>query len=64
MQSLQIYLRESYNELINNVTWPKLPSLLNDTVVVIAATVLLSLLIALMDFVSNQLLSFIYQLNG
>ena len=64
MGSLQTYVRESYNELINKVTWPNYASLQSDTIVVIIATLILSLVIFLMDLVSNQTLKTIYEFNG
>ena len=63
MGSLQTYISESYNELINKVTWPTFKNLQSDTIVVIVATVLLSLLIFGMDAVSNFVLGAIYDLN-
>lgn len=64
MESLSNYVRESYNELVNNVTWPDYGSLQNDTIVVIVATLLFALIIFGMDSVANFVLSAIYKLNG
>jgi preprotein translocase subunit SecE len=63
MGSLQTYVQESYNELINKVTWPTFRNLQSDTVVVIVATILLSLLIFGMDAISNFVLDLVYSLN-
>ncbi len=63
MESLKTYIVESYNELINKVTWPTFSNLQSDTIVVIVATLLLSLLIFGMDAVSNFVLGQIYDLN-
>ena len=63
MESLTTYISESYNELINKVTWPTFKNLQADTIVVIVATILLSLLIFGMDAVSNFVLGAIYDLN-
>ena len=64
MESLKIYVQESYNELINNVTWPTFKNLQADSITVIVATLVLSLLIFGMDAVSNAVLKQIYALNG
>ena len=64
MESLSNYVRESYNELVNNVTWPDYGSLQNDTIVVIVATLLFALIIFGMDSIANFVLSNIYKLNG
>ena len=64
MGSLQTYIRESYNELVNNVTWPSYGNLQNDTIVVIVATILFAAIIFLMDTVANQVLKMIYALNA
>ena len=63
MNSLTTYVSESYNELINKVTWPTFRNLQSDTIVVIVATLLLSLLIFGMDAISNFVLGQIYDLN-
>ena len=63
MESLTNYVRESYNELVNNVTWPDYGSLQNDTIVVIIATLLFALIIFGMDSIANFVLSAVYALN-
>ena len=64
MESLTNYVRESYNELVNNVTWPDYGSLQNDTIVVIVATLLFALVIFGMDSIANFVLGAIYELNS
>ncbi|MBK8490557.1 MAG: preprotein translocase subunit SecE [Saprospirales bacterium] len=63
MESLKLYIKESYNELLNKVTWPTWSNLQGSTILVIIASFLLASVIFLMDSVSNSLLSFIYKLN-
>ncbi len=62
MESLKLYIKESYNELVHKVTWPTWSNLQQSTVVVIVASVILSLIIALMDVISNSVLKVIYGL--
>ncbi|MEZ5056961.1 MAG: preprotein translocase subunit SecE [Saprospiraceae bacterium] len=62
MEKIKLYILESYNELINKVTWPSFSSLQSTTVVVIVASVMLSLIIFVMDGIANNLTQFIYSL--
>jgi preprotein translocase subunit SecE len=65
MESIKLYIKESYNELLNKVTWPTWSNLQSSTIVVIVASILLALVILLMDTISNGLLGgFIYKLNA
>ena len=63
MERLKLYVIESYNELVNKVTWPSWSNLQSSTVVVLVASILLALVIFLMDVVSNGLLDQIYKIN-
>lgn len=60
MERLKLYFLESYNELINKVTWPTYENLLSSTIVVLVASLILALIIFLMDAASNGLLDLIY----
>ena len=62
MERLRLYIRESYNELVNKVTWPTWPNLLSNTRVVLVASIILALLIFLMDVISKGLLDQVYGL--
>ncbi len=64
MGSLQTYVKESYNELVNNVTWPTYGNLQNDTIVVIVATIFFAIIIFGMDTIANFVLTAIYKLNA
>lgn len=57
MESMKLYIQESYNELLNKVTWPTWTSLNQTTIVVIVASVILSLIILLLDLVSKGILN-------
>jgi preprotein translocase subunit SecE len=63
MDSLVLYIKESYNELINKVTWPTWTTLIQTTNVVIIASLIIAGIIFLMDLVSKQVLNFIYNLG-
>ena len=60
MERIQLYLKESYNELVNKVTWPTWPKLLQDARLVLVASLILALIIFLMDVVAQEVLDFVY----
>lgn len=62
MNKITTYFKESYNELLEKVTWPTWNQLQQSTVIVLVATVIITALVWLMDFSSNQLLKLIYSL--
>ncbi|MBK7232541.1 MAG: preprotein translocase subunit SecE [Saprospiraceae bacterium] len=62
MDKLVLYFKESYNELMDKVTWPTWPNLLDSARVVVIASIIISLIILVMDLVSNALLDFVYNL--
>lgn len=62
MGRLILYIKESYNELVNKVTWPKMSNLQSSTVVVVIASIILSLVIFIMDVISKGLLDQVYGL--
>lgn len=51
MASFKTYLSESYNELMNKVSWPTWKELQGSAIVVLVSALLLSLIIFLMDYV-------------
>ncbi len=63
MERLKLYVIESYNELVNKVTWPTWSNLQSSTIVVLVASILLALVIFLMDVVSNGILDRIYDIK-
>ena len=62
MQQIKLYLIESYNELVNKVTWPTWANLLSSTRVVLAGSVIIALVVLLMDAISKQLTEFLYNI--
>lgn len=63
MDNLILYIKESYNELINKVTWPTWPNLIATSNVVIIASLIIAGIIFVMDLVSKQVLNVIYNLG-
>lgn len=62
MDKIWLYIRESYLELATKVTWPTWPNLLSSGRLVIVSTIILALLVFVMDLISKQALSVIYNL--
>jgi len=60
MERISLYLKESYNELVNKVTWPTWPKLLQDARLVLVASLILALIIFLMDMAAQFLLDLVY----
>ena len=56
------YFKESYKELMEKVTWPSWSELQQSTVIVLVATILITVLVYVMDVFSNGILKFIYSL--
>jgi preprotein translocase subunit SecE len=62
MDKILLYLRESYNELVDKVSWPTRQNLVDSAKVVVVSAMLLSVVVFVMDFLVNQVLNFVYSL--
>jgi preprotein translocase subunit SecE len=62
MDKISTYFRESYRELTEKVTWPTWLQLQQSTVIVLIATIIITALVWVMDFASQNLLKAIYSL--
>jgi len=51
MASFGTYIKESYNELVNKVTWPAWKNLQQSSVLVFVASLIISLIVWAMDYV-------------
>ncbi len=60
MNKITTYFKESYKELMEKVTWPTWSQLQQSTMIVIIATLVITSLIWVMDFLINGGLKFIY----
>ena len=58
------YVKESYNELVNKVTWPTFPQLQNSTIVVMVASVIFAVVVLAMDLSFENLMAVIYNVLG
>ncbi|MCI7576429.1 MAG: preprotein translocase subunit SecE [Paludibacteraceae bacterium] len=55
-------IKASYTELVHKVTWPSRKELANSAVLVLIASLILALVVWLMDFCFESLMTFIYGL--
>ncbi len=72
MSKIKEYIGETVTEMVHRVTWPTWKELQSNTIIVVFASVLISLIIFIMDFVFgitgesgsfwNGVLGFIYKL--
>ncbi len=60
MSKVTTYFKESYHELLEKVSWPTWSQLQQSTVIVLVATVLITALVWVMDFIALGGLKFIY----
>ena len=64
MAKIVTYIQEAHDELIHKVSWPSWDELQQTTVIVLVALVIITLLIFGMDTVSENVLSFVYDILG
>jgi preprotein translocase, SecE subunit, bacterial len=62
MRKFANYLKESFIELTKKVTWPTWDKLQSNALLVLVATVILSLVVFVMDFAFQKLMETIYSL--
>ena len=62
MNKFGAFVKDSYVELTEKVSWPKWEQLQQSTMIVLGATLFITALVALMDFVANGSMKFIYSL--
>lgn len=62
MNKFSLFLKDSYKEMTEKVSWPTWEQLQQSTMVVLGATIFITALVALMDFIANGAMKFIYSL--
>jgi len=60
--ALKDFIKESYNELVHKVTWPTWEELQSSALIVMITTLILSIIIALVDFGFKNLMDIIYSI--
>ena len=54
------YCKESYNELVHKTSWPTRKELAQSSVIVLIASIILALIVWLMDYCSESIMTFVY----
>ncbi len=62
MNKVSNYFADSYKELMEKVSWPSWTQLQQSTMIVLAATLVITAVVWIMDFVAAGGLNFIYKL--
>ncbi|MBA2563181.1 MAG: preprotein translocase subunit SecE [Chitinophagaceae bacterium] len=62
MNKISSYIKDSYKEMGEKVTWPNWDQLQQSTMIVLVATLVITAIVALMDSGINAVLKFIYSL--
>ena len=62
MSKISAYIKESYTELVHKVSWPTWEELQSSVIVVMVATVIITLLIFVMDFGFNTVMNLFYKM--
>ena len=60
MSKIVGYIKESFNELVNKVSWPTWSELQNSSIVVAIATIIIALIIYFMDSIFSNLMKVFY----
>ena len=55
------YIEESYNELVNKVSWPSFSQLQSSTIVVMVASLLFAIVVLAMDLGFENIMAAIYK---
>jgi preprotein translocase subunit SecE len=61
MNKISTYFRESYKELMEKVSWPTWAQLQQSTMIVLAATLVITAIVAAMDFAAGNVLKQVYK---
>ncbi len=59
---LKIYFEEAYNELVHKVSWPTWKELQSSALIVMVASFIIALIVFVMDFSFENIMSFVYSL--
>ncbi len=62
MNKFSVFVKESYIEMMEKVSWPKWEQLTQSTMIVLGATLFITGLVWIMDLVANNSMKFIYSL--
>jgi preprotein translocase subunit SecE len=60
MSKLITFVKESYDEMIHKVSWPKFSDLQNSSILVLVASLIFALLIGVIDLAFDNAMSWFY----
>ena len=60
MQKIRAYIQDSYNELMNKVSWPTWNELQSSALVVLVASLIIGLMVFGMDSVFQLIMNLLY----
>ena len=55
------YIKESYTELVQKVSWPSRTELVNSAIVVLIASIIIALIVWVMDLGIESIMTFVYE---
>jgi len=64
MSKVGAYIRESYVELVEKVSWPTWEELQDSVIVVMIASLIIALVIFFMDFAFQSIMNLFYKMVG
>ena len=64
MSKTTAYIKESYTELMEKVSWPTWDELQDSVVVVMVASLIIALVIFVMDFGFQTIMNLFYKMTG
>jgi preprotein translocase subunit SecE len=62
MNKVKLYFEETYNELVNKVSWPTWKELQGSAIVVAVASVIIALVVYAMDKSFGEILGMLYRM--
>ncbi|MEC7864245.1 MAG: preprotein translocase subunit SecE [Bacteroidota bacterium] len=62
MSKIEAYIKSSYDELVNKVSWPRWSELQSSSIVVAIASLIIALIIYLMDQTFSNIMKVFYSL--
>lgn len=61
MLKLREYINESFSELVHKVTWPTWDELINSSIVVLIASLIIAAVVFAIDLIFSESMSFLYK---
>jgi preprotein translocase subunit SecE len=61
MNKLTVFIKDSYKELVEKVTWPNWEQLQQSTLIVLGASAIVTAVVGIMDMTASGTLGFIYK---